>query len=205
MVSRLTALALMWALTTPAMVSADTGPQAYKGMDPKVAAGEIIGAEADHPDTDVDWGEAVGIVEAPIGQVMAIVSDYAKYEQFMPHFKKSKVLSQRGKKALIYVEAKVAKGTLTVWAQMKMRPLKAGGGRMIVEGRMTKGNLSRFEARWELTPLSNNRTLVNFKLLVDPKVPLPDSLVTWENVKASRRGIKALRKQLTRHVAIVTD
>ena len=96
--------------------AAESGPQGYPGLNPKVAAGEIVGVEADHPDTDVDWGEAVGIVEAPIDQVMAIVSDYARYDEFMPHFQKSKVLSQRGNKALIYVEAKVAKGTLTVWS-----------------------------------------------------------------------------------------
>jgi len=205
MVGRLTALALIGALAAPVTALAESGPHGYKGLNPKVAAGEIVGVETDHPETDVDWGDASGIVEAPIDQVMAIVTDYAKYAQFMPHFKKSKVLSQRGKKALIYVEAKVAKGTLTVWAQMKMRPLKAEGGRMVVEGKMTKGNLSRFEARWELLPLSATRTLVRFKLLVDPKVPLPDSLVTWENVKASRRGIKALRKQLTAPVATVSE
>lgn len=201
MTGRLTAMALVWVLAAHSTAAADSVPTGYEGMNPKVAAGEIIGTEADHPDTDVDWGQATGIVNAPIDQVMAIVSDYANYNQFMPHFKKSKVLSQRGLRAIIYVEASVAKGTLTVWAQMKMSPGKAEGGRRVIEGRMLKGNLARMEARWELTPLSDNRTLVTFKLLVDPKIPLPDSLITWENVKASRRGIKALRKQLKRRFA----
>ena len=201
MTGRLAALIGMCVLGTHGTAAAEGASQPYPAMHPRVAAGEIVGTEADHPDTGVDWGRAVGIVNAPIEQVLEIVSDYGNYDQFMPHFKKSKVLSQRGRRALIYVEAEVAKGTLTVWAQMKMRPITLDGGRMVIEGRMTKGNLSRMEARWELTPLSGNRTLVTFKLLVDPKVPLPDSLITWENVKASRRGIKALRKQLTRRFA----
>lgn len=171
---------------------------ALAGLSPEIQRGEIEQTTLPHPKTDVQWGHAVGIVEAPLSDVMRIVSDYGSYQEFMPHFEKSRVLSQRGARALVYMEALIAKGTMTVWAQLKIRPSTHDDpNTRVVLASMTKGNLSHMEARWEIRPLDARRTLVTFDMLVDPKIPLPAGLVSTENRKAARRSIKALRKRLT--------
>jgi ribosome-associated toxin RatA of RatAB toxin-antitoxin module len=52
------------------------------------------------------------------------------------------------------------------------------------------------EARWELTPIDTARTEVAFQLLIEPKVPLPSAVLSYENEKASRKTLKALRRAL---------
>lgn len=181
--------------------AADTGPGAFRGLSPRVEAGEIVASRARHPRTDVSWGKAVGIVDAPMERVLDVVQDYARYREFMPNFTQSRILSKRGNRAMVYVEAEIAKRTLTIWANMKMTPTETAGGGRTIHATMMKGNLSTMEALWELTPLQGGRTLVTFKIIVEPKLPLPDSLVSLENEKASKRGLRALRKQLTQRFA----
>lgn len=186
-------LSLIGALTVGQAALAAEAP-------PHLAHGEIEVSTHAHPDTTVRWGRAVAVVDAPVEQVMDVVSNYGAYREFMPHFRTSKVLAQRGDSALVYMEALIAKGTLTVWAQLKIRP-QADDSKRIVVASMTKGNLDHMEARWEVSPLSGDRSLVAFEILVDPKVPFPSSLVSTENEKASRRTLRALRERLTKHVA----
>lgn len=142
---------------------------------------------------DVSWGRAVGVVEAPLSDVVAVVQNYGGYAKFMPHFKTSKVLSQRGASALVYMQASIAKDTMTLWAQLKVGPAASKGDTRVIRAKMMSGNMNAMEAVWELTPVDATRTMVAFQLVMDPKLPLPDSFVTNENVKAAKKTIKALR------------
>lgn len=154
---------------------------------------------------DVAWGSAVGVVEAPIQAVAKVLTDYSRYDTFLPHFKQSRVLSRRGDDALVYMEAGIIKNTVTLWAQMHITARAAGEGR-VIEGRMIKGNMDAFRARWELTPVAGNtRTLVRFKLLVDPGLPLPDSVFDHENEKSARRALGALRERVVDQGTAVAD
>jgi ribosome-associated toxin RatA of RatAB toxin-antitoxin module len=144
--------------------------------------------------SSVRAGRAVGIVDAPIDSVRAIVEDYGSYEKFMPHFRASRVLSRRGSTALVYMQASLAKDTMTLWAQLKIGPRPKIGNTSVIEAKMVQGNMDAMSARWELTPVDNQHTLVAFQLLMDPKVPLPASLISGENEKASQKTIGALRR-----------
>lgn len=139
-------------------------------------------------------GRAEGVVEAPLEAVRKIVEDYGGYEKFMPHFRASRVLSRRGSSALVYMQASIAKDTMTLWAQLKVTPKAPVGKTEVIEAKMVQGNMDAMFARWELTPVDSNRTLVAFQLLMDPKVPLPASLVQSENEKATQKTIRALRR-----------
>ncbi|MFW6049595.1 MAG: type II toxin-antitoxin system RatA family toxin [Myxococcota bacterium] len=142
---------------------------------------------------DVSWGTAVGVVDAPVDAVTRVVTDYARYEGFVPHFKKSKVLSRRGDDALVYMEAGIIKNSVTLWAQVRITA-RTEGNRRVVEGRMLQGNMDAFRARWELMPVAGDtRTLVRFQLLVDPDLPLPSSVFDHENRKGARKTVRALR------------
>lgn len=153
----------------------------------------------------VAWGSAVGVVAAPVQVVSKVLVDYAHYNQFLPHFKTSRVLSRRGDDALVYMEAGVIKNTVTLWAQMRISAHDEGN-RRIIEGRMLRGNMDAFVARWELTPVADNtRTLVRFKILVDPGLPLPNSVFNHENLKSAGRALRALRQRVLAKGAALAD
>jgi ribosome-associated toxin RatA of RatAB toxin-antitoxin module len=160
--------------------------------------GEITTANLPHPQTSVQWGRAVGVVDAPLERVLGVVTDYAAYHTFLPHFHVSRVLSQRGQSALVYLEASIAFDTMKLWAQVKLTALPVEGTTHVIEAKMMKGNMDVMGARWELTPLDASHTVVAFQLIMDPSVPLPSGMVSDENRKASRDAVRSLRKVIAK-------
>ncbi len=162
--------------------------------------GDRIATTSVHTDaTNVEWGRAVGVVDAPFATVMNTVTDYGDYQAFLPHFRQSRVLSRRGENALVYLEVSLLRNTATLWGQLHIYARRTQGTTHIIEGRLLQGNVNHFLARWEVTPLGDgHKTLVAFQLLVDPRLPLPSSFVTHHNVDAAKKTLIALRKRLQR-------
>ncbi len=147
--------------------------------------------------TDVNFGRARGIVDAPYTEVVDIVHDYASYRHFMPHFLASRVLARRGNRAQLYFEVGILRETITLWAQVQVRS-RTEGDKTIVEASMTQGNMETFRAIWTLEPLADGqRTLAQLQLLVDPDLPaVPNSVITSENVSSARKAITRLRRRV---------
>ncbi|MGD8862131.1 MAG: SRPBCC family protein [Myxococcales bacterium] len=163
-----------------------------------VRAGHIDSSQHGWPGSKVKMGRAVALVDGSIDEVQAIVSDYASYRGFLPHCKTSKVLSQRGASALMYLEIEVLNGASTLWMELKASAKKSESPTRRIEVKMRKGNVSAFDAVWELTPMGDAQTLVTFQLMVDPDLPVPSGLLSDENQKSARRTIRAVRKELAR-------
>ncbi|MCA9530939.1 MAG: hypothetical protein KC543_12445 [Myxococcales bacterium] len=169
-------------------VTAAEAPQVAARLGDRIVSGSEAAAES-----KVEWGTAIGVVDRPFDEVVKVVQDYQHYATFLPHFKTSRVLAQRGARALVYIEVGIIKDTATLWGQFNMSAETNGAAR-VVEAHMQRGNLDHFVARFEVTPLDGGaRALVRFRILVDPGLPLPSSVFTNENVKAARKTIAALR------------
>jgi ribosome-associated toxin RatA of RatAB toxin-antitoxin module len=166
---------------------------ARAGSDPDVRTAQI--SETGSP---IAWGHAVSVVKKPIGQVASVVVDYANYEQFMPYFTKSEVLARRGGRAMAYMEVSVAAGTITLWAQLQLSETSVEGGARVIEAQLVDGNVNTFRASWRLTPVDGgSSTQIDFKMHVDPDLPLPSSLFSRQNEKAAGKTVKALCAHVT--------
>lgn len=188
--------ALLMACVMP--VRAQTTPPQTAAQKQATALGHRIERGNEPDESGAVYGVATGVVDAPIARVLNTVVDYKDYASFMPHFKKSRELSRRGNNAILYLEVSILKGAKTLWTNAKVYERKPEGQTRIVEAKMVKGkgNMGQFAARWELTPVDAKRTLVHFKLIVDPDLPVPRGLIDEQNMKASSHAIKALRKKL---------
>ena len=149
-----------------------------------------------YPGTSVEWGRAETVLDVPADQVLKVVHDYGRYATFLPHFEASRVLSQRGTSALVYLEAKIIKRMVTVWGEMKIKSHEQVGGTHVVEADLRKGNVDIMAARWEVTPIDAKRTKVVFQLIMDPGVPMPSSTITYFGAKATRQALEALAKKI---------
>ena len=171
---------------------------------PKVSAnvrgGGIDSHQRAQTGSRIRRSRALGLVAAPIDKVMAVVSDYANYHQFMPNFVASRVLSQRGGQALMYVEVSALDGMATLWAEMQLHLLETTAAARVIKATMRKGNVKGFEAEWQVTPFGAKHTLVAFELCADPdfNVPFASSLVSDYNEIEARDSIAALRLQVSR-------
>jgi len=158
----------------------------------------IFTAQIPEEGSSIAWGQAVLVVDKPIEEVLPIIRDYANYKQFMPNFTKSKVLAQRGSRAMVYMEVSVAKGALTLWGQLNLAERPQDGESRVVEAHLMEGNIDAFSASWTLTPVDGGtRTEVDFKIFVDPDIPLPSSIFSRENERAAGRTVRALRMHVS--------
>lgn len=145
----------------------------------------------------ISWGQAVGVIDKPLEEVLPVVVDYANYVHFMPNFTKSKVLAQRGNRAMVYMEVSVASGTFTLWGQLKLAEGTPEGETRVIEAHLLDGNMHAFSATWRLTPVDDGaRTEVEFKIYVDPDMPLPSAVFSRENERAAGNTLRALRTRV---------
>ena len=159
---------------------------------------EVRTAQIAEEGSNISWGHATAVMDQPIDEVLPVVVDYANYVHFMPNFTKSKVLAQRGNRAMVYMEVSVASGTFTLWGQLKLSESPAEGETRVIEARLLDGNLDAFSASWRLTPVDGgSRTEVDFKIYVDPDMPLPSSVFSRENERAAGNTLRALRTRVT--------
>ena len=157
----------------------------------------VLTSQIPEDGSNIAWGQAIMVVDKPIDQVLPTVLDYANYAQFMPNFTKSRVLAQRGSRAMVYMEVSVAKGALTLWGQLNLAERPQNGDARVVEARLMEGNVDAFNARFTLTPIDGGaRTQIDFKIYVDPDIPLPSSVFSRENERAAGKTVRALRARL---------
>src|SRR5215510_5700070 len=101
-----TVAAVMAALGGSAHAEAPQAPVVSEAM----RGGEIDSTLVPHPGTSVLWGRAAGVVDAPSERVMDVLRNYGSYKEFMPNFEASRVLSQRGSAALVYMQVSILHG-----------------------------------------------------------------------------------------------
>ncbi len=157
----------------------------------------IFTAQVPMAGSDIATGRAVIVVDKPIEEVLPVVLDYANYVKFMPNFTKSRVLAQRGSRAMVYMEVSVAKGMYTLYGQLNLAEQPQDGGSRVVKGKLMDGNINDFDASFTLTPVDGGaRTEIDFKIYVDPDIPLPSSVFSRENERAAGRTVRALRARI---------
>jgi ribosome-associated toxin RatA of RatAB toxin-antitoxin module len=183
-----------------ALISASTlglMPSHAAAAEAHVENAGIFTAQIPVEGSNIATGQAVIVVDRPIEEVLQIVLDYANYVRFMPNFTKSKVLAQRGSRAMVYMEVSVAKGMYTLYGQLNLAERPQEGVSRVVEGRLMDGNIDAFDASFKLTPTDDGaRTEIDFRIYVDPDLPLPSSVFSRENERAAGRTVRALRARV---------
>ncbi|MBO6935012.1 MAG: SRPBCC family protein [Deltaproteobacteria bacterium] len=181
---RISALTLLLTfIAAPALAQDD---RSYEG---------ITWRKVSEPGIEVQGGEATGVLNAPIDRVARQVRDYASYDDFLPHFRQSRVLGERGDRAMVYLQVEILHGAGTLWAQVQIHARESGDGQ-VIEARMLRGNMDGFIARWKLEPVGDSQTRVTFTLVADPQVPAPSSVVANQNEVFAKKSVRALRNRL---------
>lgn len=169
---------------------------AAASKDPVVAA--ITTRQVAEAGSGIARGEAETQLSEPLEAILPILQDYGRYAQFMPNFRRSRVLAQRGARARVYMEVSAAAGALTLWGQLDLRERVDGDPeRRVIEAHLLEGNIDAFRAEWRLEPTADgDGTNIAFQIFVDPDLPLPSSLISRENERAARKTLEALRARV---------
>ena len=123
--------------------------------------------------------------------VVATVLDFAHYAEFMPHYRKCKMLgrTQAGGHE-VYMEVSAINGLVSMWARVEVtKPTTVDG----VEIHETKF----LEATWRLRKIDEASTEVTLEVFLLPRLPLPDSMINKENMGGSADAVLAVKKRAT--------
>jgi hypothetical protein len=139
-------------------------------------------------------GGGMTVVNAGLAPVRQTVTDYGHYADFMPRFKKSKIVGKNGPNTDVYLQVAILHGAASVWAVTRFGPPSPEGAGERIEGRLQgQGNVDDLRAVWHLQPIDADHTLVKLELLIVPTLPVPASLVTPELEFASDQAVSATR------------
>jgi ribosome-associated toxin RatA of RatAB toxin-antitoxin module len=165
-------------------------------VSPELQRGKILTTAVTRPGVKVRGGKAEILLDAPLKKVMSVVQDYDNYNKFLPFFRVSRTLAKRGGNAIAYMEAKILNGAHTIWVEVTFRERDSKQTSKVIEGKMNRGNVNLLSLRWKAAAVEGNKTLLSFEFLVDPDLPLPNSVISEQNAVSARRTVRALRKRL---------
>lgn len=195
--ARFDVAAAMMALILTSGWSLALGPSLALAADAHEENAGIFTAQVPTEGSNIASGRAVITVDKPVDEVLSVLLDYGNYVRFMPNFTKSRVLAQRGSKAMVYMEVSVAKGMYTLYGQLKLDEQAQDGQSRVVHGTLVDGNINAFNASFTLTPVNDGAgTEIDFQIYVDPDLPLPSSVFSRENERAAGRTVRALRERI---------
>jgi ribosome-associated toxin RatA of RatAB toxin-antitoxin module len=175
----------------PANAATDAEPSSPASDDAKAVAIPIEG-------TDLIRGRSTVKVSRPIEKVREQVFAFAQYPDFMPHYKKAKVLGRAPSGGRdVYMEIEALNGAVSFWTRVDIpRAPVIVDGTEVYEAKYLDGNVKDFKATWRIKKLDDATTELSLEVFLQPKLPLPTSILNGENLKGAASGVGAMRARI---------
>jgi ribosome-associated toxin RatA of RatAB toxin-antitoxin module len=185
------ALSPSGAAAGPAAIARDAGASPAQGRAPAASDKPRIEAFAVRG-SSIERVRGTVAVNAPIDRVRAVIFDFARYPQFMPHYSKAGVLhttASGGRVVRMEIDQIVH-----LWMQIEIGPPSNAAGIESYEGRLAEGNVKAFQPRWEIEAIEGGRTRLSVESFLDPDLSLvPSSFVNSGARDGIRDAILALK------------
>jgi ribosome-associated toxin RatA of RatAB toxin-antitoxin module len=138
--------------------------------------------------------EATLTIEAPVDKVAALVADCDRFGEFMD-VEKSKVIERRGniKRCKLVVDVPFPFGSLE---SVNEETEERTPGVVRESWKLVSGDFYYDEGFWELKPTPQGYTQVRYVALVEPKLPVPRSMLLGGQKDYIRDMLLKLRKRL---------
>lgn len=163
--------------------------------------GEVAVSLKESADSNVKEGCALGVIEAPMEQVFAVLDDPARYGEFMPHVQLSEVEPAEDGDVLNHqvldLPFPIRNRYYTIRLETHRReehPDRLEIAWTYVPG---SGNVKENEGAWTLVRLSANRTLAVYRVYTDPGGLIPK----WALNRVTRRTLPEVIEAIRRRVA----
>jgi ribosome-associated toxin RatA of RatAB toxin-antitoxin module len=149
------------------------------------------------PGSTIRAGAAMLVVDAPLADVRKVVTDYARYQDFMPGFQRSRILARGPSGTDVYLQVPILHGAATLWAVVRFGlPVHDGAGERIEGAKTGHANVDDLRAAWKLQPIDAHHTLLKLEFLVVPSLPLPGSMITPQLEESAEDAVRACRDRV---------
>lgn len=144
--------------------------------------------------TRMKAGAARVLVKAPLATTTAVVTDFANYKSVLRHFERSDIVAKHGDQTDVAVRVGILNGRSRIEGILRFDPPRKVGDETVVYGHMIEGNVNRFEATFRLSEVDPQNTVMKLEMLIEPKLPFPNVLVTRETADVSDNAVGRLRR-----------
>ena len=193
-----TAAAPMAARDVAEIPKAASGPAATDAAPTSPAPNDAQSVPVPIDGTDMVRGKSTLKVQAPIEKVREQLFAFGQYPEFMPHYKKAKILGRAPSGGRdVYMEIEALNGAVTFWTRVDMprQPVMVDGTE-VYEAKMLDGNVKDFKAIWRVKKIDDASTELTLEVFLQPKLPLPTSILNNENLKGASSGVTAMRARI---------
>ncbi|MFT3771727.1 MAG: SRPBCC family protein [Minicystis sp.] len=183
---RKTALAIATLLSA---LIPSAGPRVARGATPGLAAAPTDAgfAASDTPQVDaspvpgssIERVRGTVTVDVPASRVRAVVFDFPRYPEFMPHYRRG-TIERRDPSGSVEVRLDIEElaGAVHVWVRLEVSAASRAGAVERYDGRLLSGNVKAFQTRWELEAVGPAKTRLTVESFMDPDLPLvPSALI----------------------------
>ena len=130
------------------------------------------------------YGHAETLVGAPAETCAKSAQDFGKYKELHKKFAGARVINKEGDKTDVYMKYPVIIGPIKIemYEVMRFQPDHAGAapGTHVIEAYGIKGDMKRGHTVITVKPVDAKHSVVEVDVLLDPKLPAPQSYVDEE-------------------------
>ncbi len=170
-VTGLSAMAL-----APGLASADT-------TDPQVA--RLLAAKGTlkwNHGTSSRYGHAEALVASNADDLAKAAADFGHYKDLHPKFSTARIIGKEAGQTDVYMRYPVKIGPVKIelFEVMRFSPDHVDTGTHTIEGRGIRGDMTRGHTKITIKPVDATHSLLSVDVLLDPKIPAPQSMVDEE-------------------------
>lgn len=139
-------------------------------------------------------GRSTVTVAAPIDRVRAQILAFSRYPEFMPHYSACRVIGRSPSGGRdVYMQVEALHGAMQMWARLDVKKPAQIDGREVIETSFLDGNVKELSARWAMKRIDDGNTELMLEVFLEPRLPLPVSLLNSENLDGSANGVFAMK------------
>jgi hypothetical protein len=162
---------------------------------------DVVRYDCKLPESDRPAGGARTVVSASPDLVRGVLQDFEHYAYYFDPDKgrnpqrkwASHVVGKSGDKTDLYLEVPILKGAAKIWAIIRLEPPKKVGDSEVIVGKMIKGNVAQLSTKWKTRAAADNGTELQLEMLIVPKLPVPDSLLSDEARGAAFKAVTGIK------------
>jgi len=211
--SRPLAALVLAALTTfvTAPAHADATPE--NRQDPAIvrlaaAKGASLKWTEARPGSSARYGHGEVLVNAPLAAVKTAAVDFAHYKDLHKKLATARVVAKNGDTVDLYVKLPVKLGPVEIeqWQVIRFAAPRADGeAGFVLEGRGVQGNMKEGHVVVSARAVDERRTVLKVDLLLQSRLPAPQSLVDEELRDGALDIAAGLRARAQGNGAVVTS
>ena len=150
-------------------------------------------------DDPVKWAQAAATLNAPMDRVLVAIRNYAQYAELIREISRSNIVRRQGPDVIVAdfaLDLPFPFNDMWAYVLIEESDMKEGG--TLITARMIRGNMATFLVSWRVKSAGadGSDTFVQVDLRVIPDFPVPVDKINKSMIKAARKMIICIKKQL---------